>query len=241
MFTKDDILKEIRRTAKENDGVPLGRGRFESITGIKPYDWGRYWPRFGDAQKEAGYEANTLRSAFADDFLFEKFITLVRELGNFPVLGDIRVKQANTPGFPSYKTFYRKDTKQQLAAKLLKYSESKGYKDVMKICQEVLKELEKHEEQVEEKFADEKIGSVYLVKSGRYFKIGRTNEMGRRHHEITIQLPEGLVLIHEIKTDDPSGIEAYWHRRFESKHKNGEWFDLNSSDIRAFRRWRRIA
>lgn len=73
------------------------------------------------------------------------------------------------------------------------------------------------------------------------YKIGRTNEMGRRHHEITIQLPEGLELIHEIKTDDPSGVEAYWHRRFEQKHKNGEWFDLDSSDIRIFKRWRRIS
>lgn len=62
----------------------------------------------------------------------------------------------------------------------------------------------------------------------------------RRGNELKIQLPENLDLIHEIKTDDPSGIEAYWHRRFEAKRMQGEWFDLNSTDIKAFKRWRRI-
>jgi hypothetical protein len=33
-------------------------------------------------------------------------------------------------------------------------------------------------------------GSVYLVKSGPYYKIGSTNAVGRREYELAIQLPE---------------------------------------------------
>jgi hypothetical protein len=81
---------------------------------------------------------------------------------------------------------------------------------------------------------------VYLFKSGRYYKIGKTNDTVRRGKEIRVQLPERTDLIHAIKTDDPSGVEAYWHKRFESKRKQGEWFDLRPSDIKAFKRWRKI-
>jgi hypothetical protein len=77
---------------------------------------------------------------------------------------------------------------------------------------------------------------VYLLKAGRYYKIGRTNAVGRREYELAIQLPEKASTVHTIRTDDPVGIEAYWHKRFESRHKNGEWFELSSTDVKAFKR-----
>ncbi len=75
-----------------------------------------------------------------------------------------------------------------------------------------------------------------ILKSGRYYKVGKTIAAGRRERELAIQLPEKANTVHVIKTDDPSGIEAYWHRRFDARRKNGEWFELNSSDVRAFKR-----
>lgn len=80
------------------------------------------------------------------------------------------------------------------------------------------------------------LGCVYLLRSGRHFKIGRTNAVGRRERELAIQLPQKGEVILKIATDDPAGIEAYWHRRFDAKRGNGEWFNLSQEDIAAFRR-----
>ena len=79
-------------------------------------------------------------------------------------------------------------------------------------------------------------GFVYLVKSGRYFKIGKANSVEGRHRQLRIQLPQTAEVIHRIKTDDPYGIEAYWHRRFAAKRANGEWFKLSAEDVKVFRR-----
>jgi len=83
---------------------------------------------------------------------------------------------------------------------------------------------------------DGEIGFIYLMKSGKSFKVGRSNATGRREYELGIQLPEKLKTVHVIPTDDPPGIEAYWHNRFKAKRKNGEWFELDAADVAAFKR-----
>ena len=78
------ILDEIKRTAKENGGKPLGLNRFFKATGIREADWrGKYWENFGDAQEEAGFPRNTKQEAFDDVLLIEKLISAhSHRLGN---------------------------------------------------------------------------------------------------------------------------------------------------------------
>ena len=84
-------------------------------------------------------------------------------------------------------------------------------------------------------------GFVYLVQAHRgEFKIGRTNLVDRRLSELGVMAAVEHKLVHEIKTDDPAGVEAYWHRRFEVKRMRGEWFRLDAADVRAFKRWKRV-
>ncbi len=74
---KEHILSEIKKTAEENGGVPLGRSRFETETGINQWDWcGKFWSRWNDAVNEAGdkwfvrtYIINALFSK-----MFKKFL-----------------------------------------------------------------------------------------------------------------------------------------------------------------------
>jgi hypothetical protein len=128
-------------------------------------------------------------------------------------------------------------TKEQFVEKVMAYCKDKnGYNDIIELCALVSRKSIK-----DETINNSNIGEVYLFKSGRYYKIGKTNDTVRRGNEIRIQLPEKCTLIHSIKTDDPSGIEAYWHKRFEMKRMNGEWFDLSLAQVKAFKFWRRIS
>jgi uncharacterized protein involved in high-affinity Fe2+ transport len=79
-------------------------------------------------------------------------------------------------------------------------------------------------------------GFVCLLKSGRHYKIGHTFDVGRRRYDIAIQLPEPVSEEHVIRTDDPVGIERYWHTRFADRRKSGEWFELTRADVTAFKR-----
>ncbi len=237
MNDRAHILSEIRRTAAANSGVPLGWRRFLAETGIGYHDWcGKHWARWGDAIKEAGLKPNTLSIAYTDGVLLDALAKLTRALGHFPTADELKLRTRTETGFPSEKVFRRLGAREERVRRLSQFcKERESLDDVAAICASSSRPP-RIRTAVEDVKAPSAIGAVYLLKSARYFKIGRSNAVGRRERELAIQLPEKATLVHSISTDDPIGIEAYWHRRFEDKRANGEWFSLTAQDVAAFKK-----
>jgi hypothetical protein len=235
-MTKDHILQEIRRTAEANGGVPLGSARFSSETGIRSPDWlGKYWARWGDAVREAGFAPNEFQSAFDKTYLLGKLAELARDLGRLPSANELRLRKRTDAEFPSHNAFDRLGTRSQLVSQLADHCRDRaGYEDVIRLCEQYVPPDRRTPGATSPSEGEN--GFVYLIKSGRHYKIGRTNSAGRREREIALQLPEKAATVHVIRTDDPCGIEDYWHKRFAEKRKNGEWFELDTADVAAFKR-----
>lgn len=237
---RGEIISEIRRTAILNGGKALGVDRFENETGIRQADWsGKYWARWGDALKEAGYAPNKLMEAFDEDALLAQLAETIRELGRFPTRRELMLKKRADPAFPYHQVFSRRfaSSDGMASAVIKRFSDVPEMADVVEVCRQ-RQETKKRPSSPERALPTPELGEVYLFKSGRYYKIGRSNSSGRRERELAIQMPEKGAVVHSIRTDDPVGIERYWHRRFEEqdKRQNGEWFDLDAADVAAFKR-----
>lgn len=242
MATKEQILDLIRRLAVQNEGKAPGSERFKSFTGVGRSEWyPKLWLRWGDAVREAGFQGNELSRSLGHELLIQKYIALIRELRRFPIEGELVNKRLADKSFPNREAFNILGGKKQRAAQILEYCQTHdGYQDVVPLCQSVAASDTLN---INEEVSNApKVGYVYLIKHGarREYKIGRTNNPLRREGEIAIELPDKVQPIHVIKTDDPAGIESYWHIRFADRRKGGEWFALTVEDVRAFKRWKRI-
>jgi hypothetical protein len=190
--------------------------------------------RWNDALREAGFAPNKMQEAYGEEVLIEKYVGLARELGHIPVKGELLMKRRSDPSFPHSKTYERLGSKAKFLSKVLEYCRSRGgFEDIVQLCVPIPSSEENPKHEKLKAAAD---GCVYLLKTGRYYKIGKTNAIGRREYELAIQLPQKAHTVHVIQTNDPSGIETYWHTRFAAKRTNGEWFELDSSDVHAFKR-----
>jgi hypothetical protein len=178
-----------------------------------------------------------MTAPYARDELLKKYATFAQQLGRLPTDADLRLKARTDADFPHDRPFRRLGSKCKLIAQLLDYCRKcDGLEDVASWCEAYTRE---HSVRVEAARQDNvEMGAVYLVRSGRYYKIGKSNAAGRRQYELSLLLPDPVKTVHIIRTDDPSGIEAYWHRRFAEKRKSGEWFDLDAADVAAFKRRR---
>lgn len=238
MSDRTRILEEIKRIAKLNGGRAPGVAAFERATGIRNSDWfPNIWLRWSDAIAEAGCAPNKMQGAYSQDFLVERFVALIKELGHIPVKGELLRKSKEDKTFPNEKVFY-KEGKEALLRRVIAHCEGNAtLEGVRSLCEG---EINEPISAKTGKTAKVETGFVYLMRSGRHYKIGLTISVGSRERQLAIQIPIPPTTIHSIETDDPRGVEAYWHRRFADKRGEGEWFDLTPDDIAAFKRWKRI-
>ncbi len=231
---RDRIISEIRKFVADNRGQTPGIKSFEIATGIPRKEWlGKIWARWGDALLEAGFEPNALTPRMSGDDILEKLGRACLDFGRLPSTSDLRVYGRGNPDFPSTSTLENHYlTRPALVEALRAWV---GNKPEFATVIDMLPAAVTSHMEVEEKITE---GHVYLVKSGDFFKIGRSDQIERRMKEIRIALPHASTLEHTIQTDDPPGIEAYWHRRFADKRANGEWFRLSRTDVSAFKRRR---
>jgi hypothetical protein len=239
---KEKILAEIKRIADANQGKPPGTIAFERETGISKKDWWpAMWLRWSDALVEAGYSPNIMQAAIPEEVLILKYISLTRELKHIPVEGEMIRKHKLDASFPLPRVFCNRfKGKKGLIKAVLDYcQEYPDYKDVCAFCWQS-KHLNSDRETGGRDRSRISTGFVYLMKSGRHFKIGYTSCVGSRQRQLAIKIPVPPKTVHAIETDDPVGVEAYWHKRFREKRGEGEWFNLSPEDVRAFKRWKRI-
>ena len=124
--------------------------------------------------KYAGLVASHMSEPYDDLLLIQKLVELTQELGHFPVSAEMRMKRRRDASFPSDKVFERIGNRKQIRAKLAEFCRIQGgLDDIIRHfdlgASTTLDHVELSDSPSEEN------GYVYLLRSGRYHKIGRSN------------------------------------------------------------------
>ncbi len=238
---KHDILQKIRQIASET-GEPPGQTKFASLTGVKDHVWrGKFWRGWGDALAEAGFEPREWKVEHNEENLLRNVADLMVKLQRFPSIVDMRLEGSNNADFPSVGAIKRRWNMLELANAVAKFCDNIG----RQIDGEIARKYAASRpvttiEDSQDALVGTALGHVYMQRHGSDYKIGFTKSLNKRGRQIQIELPQEIELVHSILTDDPAGVEAYWHKRFATKRTRGEWFKLTKVDIAAFKRWSKI-
>lgn len=188
-MTKDQILSQIRRVANERGGHVSLRA-FVDATGIPEKQFlGKHWARWNQALTEAGVApASFLRPPSNEHVVIEAFARLAERLQKWPTQNELKLERRRDPSFPGLKVFRRLSNEGSLSQKLAAY------------CADRL-DLATAGKVAAEQTASDAPGSfvlgrapingyVYMMRSGRRYKVGHTTSPSRRHREVRLDLPD---------------------------------------------------
>lgn len=238
---RDQLLATIKRVVEANGTVVPGERAFFAQTRLTRTTLRRAgFPNYGSAVRAAGLQPNELKRAVDDDKLFAPLAQLARQLGHFPTSGERAVARYQDSTFPGEAALSRRGRTESLSHALLSWCHTKaGLDDVVRILESKLPVRHLTTASTKTRFVS---GYVYLMRygaNGRDFKIGHSDNVQRRQAQINMMSPSDVRIVHSIETDDPEGIEKYWHQRFADRRvKTKEVFRLTQVDVAAFKRRR---
>ena len=225
---REFVLSEIRRLTAEHGGRVPGAERFNRITHLSHSYWkGEIWLRWSDAVREAGLVPNAKTARLDDGQLLTDLAVAVRKFGHIPTTAELR-NYRKSARLSIQKTYIDHFGRKRAMLGRLKLwvRDRPEWADVAALLADVSDE---------ESGLPRWTGAVYLMRAGPLFKIGCSRKPEERTRKVAYGVPAEAVVIHMIETDDPFGVEAYWHRRFAGKRARGEWFRLSADEIAAFR------
>ena len=236
-MTKDLVAQRIHALAQARGGH-VSLDAFLAETGIKD-KWLRTQPWFGgwnNLLQELGLATKSFEVPRAQPEAVARAVgALIAREGKWPTEDELARERRRDAQFPSLKVIRPLRKSGALAALIVQAAASDATLApaaaiaAAKVSVGPAQELTPANERVR--------GYVYLLRSGRRYKIGKSNDPSRRWREVRLELPDETHQVHTIPTDDPSGIEAYWHQRFAAKRvRNTEFFELDASDVQAFKR-----
>ena len=81
-----------------------------------------------------------------------------------------------------------------------------------------------------------KPGHIYLIygEETSWYKIGQSKSPNIRLKQLGTQGPFRCRLVHSFGVTDMDGVESLLHERFSCKRAQGEWFNLDVSDLEWF-------
>lgn len=168
--------------------------------------------------------------------------SLLENMVDTPCTANCELKKRANAKIPTADLLNRRfKDKAEVIRKVSDYCSLKSeYQDVIAILAKELapaQTMDDDEEVVPALKSQSASGYVYMVKSGKLYKIGFSENHWRRKSELHKQTAEGISEVHTIAAiDDAPGIEKYWHERFKEKRQHGEWFDLSAEDVSAFKK-----
>lgn len=238
-MTKEKAILLIQELASKNGGKVSFRA-FIDEAGIPQQRLRRapWFTGWNNLLQEIGLSTNRFFvDRTSDEDIAVGVAELVKRLQHWPTEDElVREKKVN-PMFPDVSIVRRVKTSGRLRSLLENYRPEDETSAILRDVAECLP-VAANEDEADDSDASMRVqGFVYMLRNNRRYKIGFTNSPVRRFREVRIELPDETTRVHTIETDDPLGIEDYWHKRFASKRiRNSEWFELDANDVRAFKR-----